>query len=59
MFKAEQSAFMGLILSAVRSYAIWYYPDTAADALLGFIPSKVFSLFVSEDAYTPSSSYVL
>jgi hypothetical protein len=56
---AQQIAFTGLIPSEVRSYAIRYYPDDAADALLGFVPSKVFSLFVLEDAFTSSSSYVL
>jgi hypothetical protein len=48
-----------LILLEVRSYVIRYYPDAAADALLGFIPSKVFSLIASKDAFTSSSSCVL
>jgi hypothetical protein len=29
---------MELILQQVRSYIIWYYPDDAADALLGLSP---------------------
>jgi hypothetical protein len=50
---------MGLIPSEVRSYAIGYYPYGAVDALLGFLPFKVFSLFASENAFTFSSSCVL
>jgi hypothetical protein len=56
---ALQLAFTGLIPPAVRSYAVQYYPNDAVDALLGFVPSKVFSLFASESAFTPSSSCVL
>jgi hypothetical protein len=52
-------AFTGLISSEVRSYTVRYYPGGAADALLGFVPFKVFSLFASEIAFTISSSYAL
>lgn len=53
-----QFAYTELIPSAVRSYDARYYPYSAADALLGLAPSKVFSLFASEDVFASSSSYV-
>jgi hypothetical protein len=58
-FHVRALAFTGLVPAGVRSYDDRCYPHAAADTLMGFIPFKVFPLFVSEDAFTTSSSYAL